>query len=435
VWALRKCEEQRFVWYNSRLMLDLRVIFWGLVCLAFAGLAAVCLETPVAPMVLSQGGTVSSTPTGSVTVTVQPSFTPSAIPTATATPTAAASPLLSATPSSLPTAVATTVSPTPASTWSPQPTVTQLPKSAPTETRPAPPRPAQRAPHQPPVPAAIPGVSIAADIPYGVRPGAEPGQTSLDIYVPAAAWGLPVLMYVHGGGWTSGDKEAVGAKAAYFTAHGFVFVSINYRLIPAAWPAQQAADVAEAVAWVKENIGGYGGDGARVFVLGHSAGAHLTALMASDETYLREAGLGPGALRGVILLDSAAYDVEQLMRSPEGQSDTYRPVFRDDPAQWRRVSPRALVGPGKGIPPHLLLLATTGGQRRPAAEGLANSLRAAGVYAHIADACGFRNHVTINEELGRPGDPATAAVQAFLDMLLRGAPVGRGGSEVLRSRP
>ncbi len=423
------------MWYNSCLMLDLRVILGGIVCLALAGLAALWAEPSAAPVALSQAVTVSPTPGTLVTATAQPSFTPSAIPTATATATATPSPLPSATPSPRPTAVATTVSPTPASTRGPQPTATQRPMSSPAETRPAPPRPAQRAPHRPPVPAAIPGVSIAADIPYTVRPGADQRQTSLDVYIPAAASGLPVLIYVHGGGWTSGDKNAVGAKAAYFTAHGLVFVSINYRLIPAAWPAQQAADVAEAVAWVKENIEGYGGDGTRVFVLGHSAGAHLTALIAADETYLREAGLGPGALRGVILLDSAAYDVEQLMRSPEGQTDVYRPVFRDDPTQWRRVSPRALVGPGKAIPPHLLLLATTGGQRRPAAEGLAGALRAVGVYAQIADTGSFRNHVTINEELGRAGDPATTAVQAFLDILLRGAATGRGGSEVLRPRP
>jgi len=432
-------------------MPDLRVILGGLVSLALAGLSAFGLEPPAAPVALSQAAPVSPIPTSPITATAQPSFTPGAVPTATATAATAtaiatASPLPSVTPSPLPAdtatpATATTAatvaiaSPAPTATWSPQPAAAQLPMSAHAETRSAPPGSAQRTPHRLPVPAAIPGVSIASDIPYVVRPGADPRQTSLNVYIPAAASGLPVLMYVHGGGWSSGDKDAVGAKAAYFTAHGFVFVSINYRLIPAAWPAQQAADVAQAVAWVKENIGVYGGDGARLFVLGHSAGAHLTALIASDETYLREAGLGPGALRGVILLDSAAYDVEQLMRSPEGKSEPFRPAFGDDPAQWRRVSPRAKVGPGKSIPPHLLLLSSTSGQRRPAAEGLAGALRAVGVYAHIADACGFRDHTTINEELGRPGDPPTAAVQAFLDMLLRGAALGRGGSEVLRLRP
>ena len=136
----------------------------------------------------------------------------------------------------------------------------------------------------------------------------------------------------------------------------------------------------------------------------------------------------------MILLDSAAYDVEQLMRSPEGKSEPFRPAFGDDPAQWPRVSPRANIRPGKSIPPHLLLLSTGSGQRRPAAESLAGALRGVGVYAHIADACGFRDHTTINEELGRPGDPPTAAVQAFLDMLLRGAAVGHGGTEILKPR-
>jgi len=447
--AILALDSQR-MWYNLNAMPDLRVILGGLVGLALAGLAALCLEPPVAPAAFSQAATASSTPETPITATAQPSFTPSVIPTATAiaattAATAAPSPLPNATPSPLPAdtavpaiaapVVAAIPSPAPTATRIPQPTAVQVPMSAHAETRSAPPGSAQRAPHRPPVPAAIPGVSIASDIPYVVRPGADPRQTSLDVYIPAAAAGLPVLMYVHGGGWSSGDKDAVGAKAAYFTAHGFVFVSINYRLIPAAWPAQQATDVAQAVAWVKENIAAYGGDRARLFVLGHSAGAHLTALIASDETYLREAGLGPGALRGVILLDSAAYNVEQLMRSPEGKSEPFRPAFGDDPAQWRRVSPRAKIGPGKSIPPHLLLLSTTNGQRRPAAEDLASALRAAGVYAHIADACSFRDHITINEELGRPGDPPTAAVQAFLDMLLRGTPVGRGGSELLRPRP
>jgi arylformamidase len=192
--------------------------------------------------------------------------------------------------------------------------------------------------------------------------------------------------------------------------------------------------VAEAVAWVKGNIADYGGDKDLLFLLGHSAGAHLTALVASDETYLRRTGLDLTALRGVILLDSAAYDVRQLMHSPDGQSEVYRPIFGTDPAAWWKVSPRDHIARNKGIPPHLLLLATAGGQRRPAAEGLAGALRAAGIYAQIADASAFRDHNTITEELGQPGDTPTAAVQAFLDMLKHGPPPGLGGSEVLRPR-
>jgi acetyl esterase/lipase len=417
-------------------MFDLRVIFGGMVCLALAGLTAfwaASAATPAVMVALDQAATASPTSTRPATAAAEPSATPGPLPTATATASAAPTKAPSATPGPQPAVIAATADAmgraAATATLRSPPTVAQRPTVAPDETRPP-----AAGPLRPSVPAALPSVSLAADIPYVVRPGAPPQQTSLDVYHPAAA-GLPVLIYIHGGGWSSGDKADVGAKAAYFTAHGFVFVSVNYRLIPSAWPAQQAADVAAAVAWVKGNIRDYGGDGARLFLLGHSAGAHLAALIAADESYLQELGLGPGALRGVILLDSAAYDVEQLMRSPEGQAEPFRSAFGDDPGQWRRVSPRAKVGPGKEIPSHLLLLSTSSGQRRPAAEGLADALRAAGVYAHIADACSFRNHVTINEELGRADDPAIEAVQGFLDMLLRAAAGGRGGVEVLRPRP
>ena len=270
------------------------------------------------------------------------------------------------------------------------------------------------------------------DVPYVNRPGFDQQMNVIDIYAPPSGRNLPVLIYVHGGGWTGGDHDPIGVKSPYFTGRGLVVVSVNYRLGPAVRPAAQAADLAAAVVWVKNRIAFFGGDGSRLFLMGHSAGAHLSALIASDETYLRDVGLAPAAIRGVILLDSAAYDVEQLMRSPDAQSEMFRIAFGTDPAAWRAVSPRAHVAPGKGTPPHLLVLATATGQRRPAAEGLAASLHSAGVYAQIADATAFRDHISIDTEIGRPGDAPTAAIQRFLDMLLAGAPAGLGGREVLQ---
>jgi arylformamidase len=283
----------------------------------------------------------------------------------------------------------------------------------------------------------VASMRVAVDVYYygAVRPLADLHLTSLDIYAPPAAHDLPVLIYVHGGGWVGGDHDPVGTKATYFTRRGLILVSVNYRLLPLALPAGQAADVATAVAWVKGHIAAYGGDGSRLFLLGHSAGAHLSALIASDETYLRAVGLDLSTLCGVVLLDSAAYDVEQLMRSPDGQTELYRTAFGTDPTQWRLVSPRAHVAPGKGIPPHLLLLATATGQRRPAAVGLAVALRAAGVYAQVADASAFRDHTTIDADLGQPDDAPTAVVWAFLEMLLAGSPQGLGSQVVLSPGP
>jgi acetyl esterase/lipase len=421
----------------------MRPIVSGLLCVVIVGLSAVLgamMPISARPAVTPPAVRLAAAAEPDPMVEPDPTPHPSPTPTETLRPTATLVPS--------PTPAATSLPPT-AVAPSPQPTAASyLPAAAPDAPPPAVlgplPTPAARATssgstrrtgYRPPIPTAIPGVSIAADIPYVERKGCDQRQTSLDVYLPAGGRSLPVLIYVHGGGWSGGDKGPVGAKAAYFATRRFVFVSINYRLIPAAWPTDQAADVAEAIAWIRDNIAAYGGDGVRLFMLGHSAGAHLTALVASDETYLRRTGLDLTALRGVILLDSAAYDVEQLMRSPEGQLDVFRPVFQGDPAQWPRVSPRAHVAPGKNIPPHLLLLATASGQRRPAAEGLARALRDAGVYAHIADASAFRDHHSINEELGRPDDMATGAVQTFIERLLAGAPAELGGAERLSPGP
>ncbi|MBM4458009.1 MAG: hypothetical protein FJ011_09635 [Chloroflexi bacterium] len=425
----------------------------GLLCIVIVGLSAVIgAMMPISARPAATPPVVRLAAAAQPDAMLEPDPTPALPPTPA--PTETPGPTATLIPSPAPTA---TFLPPTVVAAGPQPTAASYPPpvaAAPSPTlaadalRPAAPdpqpTPAARAPssgstrrtsYRPPIPTAIPGVSIAADIPYVERKDCDQRQTSLDVYLPAGGRGLPVLIYVHGGGWSGGDKGPVGAKAAYFATRRFVFVSINYRLIPTAWPTDQAADIAEAVAWIRDNIAAYGGDGVRLFMLGHSAGAHLTALVASDETYLRRTGLDLTALRGVILLDSAAYDVEQLMRSPEGQLDVFRPVFQRDPAQWPQVSPRAHVAPGKNIPPHLLLLATASGQRRPAAEGLARALRDAGVYAHIADVSAFRDHHSINEELGRPDDAATTVVQTFIERVLAGAPAGLGSAERLSPGP
>ena len=161
-------------------MPDLRVILGGLVGLALAGLVAFGLEPPAAPIVFSQEAPTSPTPTLAITATAQPSLTPSAVPTATAiaaTATTTASPPPSVTPSPLPTTKAPTAeSPAPTATSSPRPTAVQVSMSNRIETPAAPTRPVQRAPLRPAVPAKIPGISIAADIPYVVRPGAISGR-------------------------------------------------------------------------------------------------------------------------------------------------------------------------------------------------------------------------------------------------------------------
>ena len=112
------------------------------------------------------------------------------------------------------------------------------------------------------------------DIRYSEEPAKDPRHLSLDIY-PTSQPNAPVMIYVHGGGWRRGNKSNVDAKPAAFNQHGFAFISMDYRLIPEVDIAEQVGDVTAAIAWVKSNIARYGGDPNRIFLMGHSAGAHL----------------------------------------------------------------------------------------------------------------------------------------------------------------
>src|SRR5262245_55023488 len=117
---------------------------------------------------------------------------------------------------------------------------------------------------------------VQRDIPY-----ADPAHKlqTLDVYSPAGAKDLPVVFWIHGGGWQTGDKKDVQLKPQAFNDKGFVFVSTNYRLLPDVEMGTIVRDVAKAVRWVHDHIAEYGGDPKRLFVMGHSAGAQLAALI------------------------------------------------------------------------------------------------------------------------------------------------------------
>jgi arylformamidase len=123
------------------------------------------------------------------------------------------------------------------------------------------------------------------NIPYTTISSINPSLLSLDVYAPAGAENLPVVLMIHGGGWSIGDKanrDVSIDKARYFTSQGYVYVSINYRLSPDVQHPAHIEDVASAVSWVLENIATYGGDPARLTLMGHSAGAHLLLVSAPD---------------------------------------------------------------------------------------------------------------------------------------------------------
>ncbi|MBZ5664150.1 MAG: alpha/beta hydrolase [Acidobacteriia bacterium] len=132
-----------------------------------------------------------------------------------------------------------------------------------------------------PVGAGLPaGARLLRNVAYG--PGAA---YKMDIYLPAHPKGTAILFMVHGGAWTVGDKtmaRVVANKAAHWLPEGFIFVSTDYRLLPAADPLEQANDVAKALAFAQSQAKSWGGDPSRFVLMGHSAGAHLVTLLAAD---------------------------------------------------------------------------------------------------------------------------------------------------------
>lgn len=243
--------------------------------------------------------------------------------------------------------------------------------------------------------------------------GVDPLQ-ALDVYAPAGRGPFPILAFLHGGGWRIGDKSnpAAGAeKAAVFTPRGFVYASLNYRLSPAVRHPAHVEDVAAGLAWLIANAQRFGGDPRRLFLMGHSAGAHLAALAAIDKRRLGAHGLGLSALKGVILLDGAGYDVapqvQGLQGGPTFTREMYEDAFGTDPAGWADASPVTHIAANAGIAPFLIVHT----DRLPAVRQstmLAERLRTAGVSARLYRARG-KSHAQVNREIGAPAGAALTA--------------------------
>jgi acetyl esterase/lipase len=239
--------------------------------------------------------------------------------------------------------------------------------------------------------------------------------TTLDVYAPEDGSNHPIVIWIHGGGWRRGDKRNVDHKPTAFTEHGYVFVSMNYRLHPATDFRGQGADIAKAIRWAKDHAGEFGGDGERVFLMGHSAGAHLAALVATDESYLKNEGLNLSNLRGAILLDGAGYDIPrqiQIAGLPR-LKEMYLEVFGKDESAQRAASPVSHVAEGKGIPPFLILHIASRRDGRLQSESLGARLRESKIPAQVVSTPN-KTHASINQELGSKDDGPTEEVFKFL---------------------
>jgi acetyl esterase/lipase len=279
----------------------------------------------------------------------------------------------------------------------------------------------------------------------------DSASQKLDVFSPKGLDNAPVVCVVHGGAWMIGDKNLLGfyrSIGIFFAEHGYVAVMINYRLSPFVKHPEHVKDVARAFAWTRANIKKYGGDPDRIFLCGHSAGGHLVALLASDESYLKDPALkltneDRAALRGVMSVcgvyripapdefqEMVRHMIEDLTKQLAAKTDAplmmmapsllrppkvpnpFRLVFGDDADVCKEASPLTHIH--KGMPPFLILYAES---ELPTLEEMAKefdkALENAGNEAEVTKIKDC-DHNFILFKLAVPDDPAAAALLKFL---------------------
>ncbi|MEH6757336.1 MAG: alpha/beta hydrolase [Parasphingorhabdus sp.] len=250
--------------------------------------------------------------------------------------------------------------------------------------------------------------------------GADPLQ-KLRFYRAAKA-DAPLIIFIHGGGWKRGDMDnATGSdKVSHYLSEGFAFATINYRLVPQSTVEDQAADIAAATAALQDRMQKLGSGPRHIFLMGHSAGAHLAALTATDLSYFRKAGVNPAALRGVILLDGAAYDVPtQLVTGNRIMQSTYKQAFGSDAQRQKSLSPTYHAATPNAAA--FMILHIDRKDAKQQSDKLAENLLKNGtsVAVRAISGKGMTGHREINHNLGKADYPATTIVDSWLAEQLR----------------
>jgi acetyl esterase/lipase len=307
-------------------------------------------------------------------------------------------------------------------------------------------RQATRIPYWKPV-VSTADVEEVLDVPYKTGPGSDPYFNQLDIYLPKKKKDFPVVVLVHGGAWTMGDNRAAGLYTSvgqFLASQGIGAVLPNYRLSPAVKHPEHVKDVAAAVGWTRRNIGKYGGNPEKLYLIGHSAGGHLVALLATDESYLKAEDMKSSDIKGVIPIsgvyripDGLMYGaiggsgprclrIEELvpLRGDNGPSwkwhppglplalDVFGPVFGDSEKVRAQASPINHIH--KNMPPILMLSAEHDLPNQiPQAEDFHNALREKGCDVKLIQVL-KRNHASLMFSAIAPEDPAARTILDFI---------------------
>jgi arylformamidase len=263
---------------------------------------------------------------------------------------------------------------------------------------------------------------VDKDIPY-VDQGHK--LQTLDVYQPANVKDAPILFWIHGGGWQGGDKSDVMLKPKLFNEHGFVFVSINYRLLPEVDMSSIIQEVAKSLRWIHDHAAQYNADPNRIVVGGHSAGAQLAALLCTDQRYLEAERLSFQILRGCIPVDGDTYDLPAIITTAEIRRQVHglpqakfghREKFGNDPAKHIDFSAVTHIASGKNIPPFCVLYVADHPDTSAQAQRLINVLQANKIEV-TAVAARQTDHVKLNDNLGLDDDASTIELMKFVSKI------------------
>ena len=265
--------------------------------------------------------------------------------------------------------------------------------------------------------------NLTRDVPYVAQKLDQSARLrTLDIYSPLSPDEvaeetelLPIILYVHGGGWAFGDKSDVNVKPHYFTAQGFGFVSMNYRLRWDYKVYDQVVDLVTAMGWLGRKAHEWGLDGRRIVLMGHASGGHLAILVTADSSYLEADFMDSSRIKAVVSIDSSSYDIRRLMRELGSfvECRQYELIFTADESVWDAASPITHVPSSTTLPPHALLYNPERQVSELQAKGFAKALTEAGVEVVMIPGSDSAPDRT-DELIGVSGNLATVALIAFI---------------------
>lgn len=250
-------------------------------------------------------------------------------------------------------------------------------------------------------------------IAYG--PGALQG---LELFTRVRAGRAPLIVYLHGGGWSAGSRQdgSRGAQADHWTALGYAYATVGYRLVPEVTAEEQLSDVALAIRLLGKTKEV---DRDRIVLIGHSSGGTMAATIGSDPHWLLGAGVPFASVRAVVLLDPSVLDLPPVMAEKGAPIvQLYlRPAFGEDPARQSALSPMKQLEP-PNAPAWLILTDANNGFSQTQGADLAAGLIGAGATEASVRPISGTTHMRLNNEIGQPADQATAEIDAFLGRAL-----------------